>query len=382
LREIYLYRYRMFEDLKLETRNSQLRIVIAAGGTGGHLFPGLAVARELVARHAAAVTFITSPKAVATRILEDAGFPWEALAGRALKGQGLFSRLGAYWHLPRSIRAARERLQFLSPHLVLGMGGYTSGPVGLAAWSLKLPLALHEQNALPGFTNRWLAKLADRVFVSFPASLDQFRRHLAVWTGNPAREEFFREMPPRPENPFTVLITGGSQGAHHLNMEVLAALPELADLKDRLRFLHLTGAADRDEVAAGYARAGFAARVEAFSSEMPALMAQAHLILCRAGASTLAELTAVGRAGLLVPYPFAANNHQEFNARFLAGAGAAELILNKDFTGSLFAGKIQQYMAQPETLAQMEAAARRLAKPDAAHAIVQGCLELIEGTVK
>lgn len=363
--------------MELETRNSKLKIVIAAGGTGGHLFPGIAVAREFQARHGAAVTFLTSPKAVATRILEGAGFPWEAVASRALKGQGIFSRLGTWRRLPKSIREARERLRTLNPHLVLGMGGYTSGPVGLAAWSLKLPLALHEQNALPGFTNRWLAQLADRVFVSFPASLGQFRRGLAVWTGNPAREEFFREMPPRPETLFTVLITGGSQGAHHLNMEVLAALPELAEMKDRLRFLHLTGEADRDEVAAGYEQAGFKARVEAFSSEMPELMAQARVIVCRAGASTLAELAAVGRAALLVPYPFAANNHQEVNARFLADAGAAELILNKDFAGAVFAGKIREFISHPDTLAQMETAARRLAKPGAAREIVQGCLELL-----
>ena len=138
----------------------------------------------------------------------------------------------------------------------------------------------------------------------------------------------------------------------------------------------------REAVAAGYEQAGFAARVEAFSTAMPELMARAHLIVCRAGASTLAELAARGRAALLVPYPFAANNHQEFNARFLAEAGAAELILNKDFTGSLFAGKIQQYMAQPETLAHLEAAARRLAKPDAAKEIVQGCLELVAGRTR
>ena len=146
------------------------------------------------------------------------------------------------------------------------MGGYTAGPVGLAAWSLKLPLAVHEQNALPGFTNRWLAKLADRVFVSFPASLDQFRRDLAVWTGNPAREEFFRDSPPRPEQPFTVLITGGSQGAHHLNMEVLVALDELTDLKGPLTLPPPDRRRGPGVVAAGYAPAGFAARVEAFSS--------------------------------------------------------------------------------------------------------------------
>ncbi len=147
-----------------------------------------------------------------------------------------------------------------------------------------------------------------------------------------------------------MLITGGSQGAHHLNMEVLAALPELADLKDRLHFLHLTGEADHEEVAAGYDRAGFAAQVAAFSQEMPELMVRAHLIVCRAGASTLAELAALGRAALLVPYPFAANNHQEFNARFLAEAGAAEIILNKNFTAAVFAGKIKEFLAQPETL--------------------------------
>jgi UDP-N-acetylglucosamine--N-acetylmuramyl-(pentapeptide) pyrophosphoryl-undecaprenol N-acetylglucosamine transferase len=359
-----------------------LRIVIAAGGTGGHLFPGIAVAREFVARHGAAVTFLTSPRAMGTRILEDAGFPWEAVASRALKGQGLFARLGTWWQLPKSIREARERLQTLNPHLVLGMGGYASGPVGLAAWSLKLPLTLHEQNALPGFTNRWLARCADRVFVSFPASLDYFRRNLAVWTGNPAREEFFQERPSRPASPFTVLITGGSQGAHHLNLEVLAALDELTDLKDRLRFLHLTGEADREMVDAGYRAGGFAAQVEAFSSEMPELLAQAHLTVCRAGASTLAELTAVGRAALLVPYPFAANNHQEVNARFLAEAGAAELILNKDFTGAHFASKIREFMARPEILARREAAARRLARPEAAKEIVEGCLALIEDKMK
>jgi len=359
-----------------------LRIVIAAGGTGGHLFPGLAVAQEFLTRHAATVTFITSPRPMTTRILEGCGFPWEAVASRALKGQGLFSRLRTWGSLPGSIWQARKRLQALKPHLVLGMGGYTSGPVGLAAWSLKIPLALHEQNALPGFANRWLAHLADRVFVSFPASLGQFPGDLAVLTGNPIREEFFKQAAARPDQPFTVLITGGSQGAHHLNMSVLAALPELSDLKDRLHFLHLTGEADCAEVATGFNQAGFAAQVAAFSAEMPELMVRAHLMVCRAGASTLAELAAVGRAALLVPYPFAANNHQEFNARFLADAGAAELILNKDFTGAVFAGKIREFLAQPETLERMEAAARRLARPEAAQEIVAGCLELIAGTTK
>jgi UDP-N-acetylglucosamine--N-acetylmuramyl-(pentapeptide) pyrophosphoryl-undecaprenol N-acetylglucosamine transferase len=356
----------------------ELRVVIAAGGTGGHLFPGIAVAREFLARHQAAVTFLTTPKAVTTQILEGYGFAWEAVSTGALKGQGFLSRGRTLLGLPGAGLAARTRLQALKPHLVLGMGGHSSGPAGVAAWLLGIPLALHEQNAIPGATNRYLSRLAAKIFVSFPACQKCFPPGRALWTGNPIRPEFFEPSPPRPDSPFTVMITGGSQGAHAINMAVLAALPKLVDQRNRLAFLHLTGEADREEVAAGYREQGFAAEVAAFSPEMPALMRRAHLLVCRAGASTLAELAAVGRAALLVPYPFAANNHQEFNARFLAAAGAAEIILNKDFTGEAFAGKINQFLTDPEPLANMETASRQLARPDAAKEIVAGCLELIK----
>jgi UDP-N-acetylglucosamine--N-acetylmuramyl-(pentapeptide) pyrophosphoryl-undecaprenol N-acetylglucosamine transferase len=356
----------------------ELRVVIAAGGTGGHLFPGIAIAREFLAQHQAAVTFLTTPKQVTTQILEGYGFAWEAVSSRALKGEGLLGRGRTLLGVPGAVLAARARLQALKPHLVLGVGGHSSGPAGVAAWLLGIPLVLHEQNAIPGATNRWLARLASRIFVSFPASQDFFPRGRCLWTGNPIRPEFFEPGAPRADAPFTVMLTGGSQGAHHLNMEVLAALPLLADKKDRLAFLHLTGEADREAVAAGYREHGFAAEVAAFSQEMPDLMRRAHLLVCRAGASTLAELAAVGRAAILVPYPFAANNHQEFNARSLTAAGAAEIILNKDFTAEVFAGKINQFFTAPEHLANMEAASRRLAKPDAAKEIVAGCLELIK----
>jgi UDP-N-acetylglucosamine--N-acetylmuramyl-(pentapeptide) pyrophosphoryl-undecaprenol N-acetylglucosamine transferase len=355
-----------------------LRVVIAAGGTGGHLFPGIAVAREFQERHQAAVTFLTTPKAVTTQILESYGFAWEAVSAGALKGEGLLSRGRTLLGLPGAVLAARARLKDLNPHLVLGLGGHSSGPVGVAAWLLGLPLALHEQNAIPGATNRSLSRLAQKIFVSFPASQEFFPRGRCLWTGNPIRPEFFESGEPRPDSPFTVMIAGGSQGAHHLNMAVLAGLPRLADLKDRLAFQHLTGEADREEVAAGYREGSFSAVVAAFTPEVAAWMRRSHLLVCRAGASTLAELTAVGRAALLVPYPFAANNHQEINARFLADSGAAEIILNKNFTEEIFAGKIKQFLAEPERLANMEEASRRLAKPDAAKDIVAGCLGLIE----
>jgi UDP-N-acetylglucosamine--N-acetylmuramyl-(pentapeptide) pyrophosphoryl-undecaprenol N-acetylglucosamine transferase len=232
-----------------------LKVVIAAGGTGGHLFPGIAVAREFQARHQAAVTFLTTPKAVSTQILDRYGFAWEAVSSRALKGEGLLSRGRTLLGVPGAVLAARARLKALNPHLVLGMGGYAAGPVGVAAWLLNLPLALHEQNAIPGATNRWLARLARKIFVSFPASRDFFPPGRSLWTGNPIRPEFFEAGEPRADSPFTVMITGGSQGAHAINMAVLAGLPGLADLKDRLAFLHLTGEADREAVAGGVSRA-------------------------------------------------------------------------------------------------------------------------------
>jgi UDP-N-acetylglucosamine--N-acetylmuramyl-(pentapeptide) pyrophosphoryl-undecaprenol N-acetylglucosamine transferase len=356
----------------------ELRVVIAAGGTGGHLFPGIAVAREFQDRHQAKITFLTTPKPLTTRILESYGFTWEAVSARALKGEGLLSRGRTLLGVPKAVLAARARLKSLKPHLVLGMGGHSSGPAGVAAWLLGIPLALHEQNAIPGATNRYLSRLASQIFVSFPACQDFFPRGRCLWTGNPIRPEFFEPGPPRADLSFTVLITGGSQGAHHLNMAVLAGLPFLGEVKNRLAFLHLTGTADQEAVAAGYRAHGFAATVAAFSPEMPDLMRRAHLLVCRAGASTLAELAAVGRAAVLVPYPFAANNHQEFNARFLTAAGAGEIILNKDFTGEAFADKINQFLTEPEHLANLEAASRQLAKPDAAQEIVAGCVELIK----
>jgi len=351
-------------------------VVIAAGGTGGHLFPGIAVAQEFQARHHAAVTFLTTPKAVTTQILERYGFAWEAVSTRALKGEGLLSRARTLAGLPRAVLAARSRLKALKPQVVLGMGGHSSWPVGVAAWLLRTPLALHEQNAIPGSANRYLARLAQKIFVSFPASRDFFPPGRSLWTGNPIRPEFFLPEANRPAAPFTVMITGGSQGAHHLNMEVLAGLPLLADGRDRLFFLHLSGEADREAVAAGYREHGFAAEVAGFTPEVAAWMRRAHLVVCRAGASTLAELTAVGRAAILVPYPYAANNHQEFNARFLAEAGAGEVLLNKNFTGEAFAGKIKQFLAEPEALKNMEEASRSHAKPSAAREIAEGCLEL------
>jgi UDP-N-acetylglucosamine--N-acetylmuramyl-(pentapeptide) pyrophosphoryl-undecaprenol N-acetylglucosamine transferase len=268
-------------------------------------------------------------------------------------------------------------LQGLHPDLVLGIGGHSSGPVGVAAYTLGIPLAIHEQNAFPGFANRMLARLAAKVFLSFPDQSGLLPAARCTLTGNPIRAEFFQAAAARAPEPFTVLVMGGSQGAHHLNVEMLAALPGLADLKERLHFLHLTGTADEEMVRAGYHQSGFSAEVADFTTEVAGWMGRAHLLVCRAGASTLAELSAVGRGALLVPYPFAANNHQEYNARFLEEAGGAEVILNKDLRGELVAFKIRAYVACPEALARLEGCSRNLARPQAARDIVAGCMALL-----
>ncbi len=354
-----------------------LRVVIVGGGTGGHLFPGIAVGQEFRRLFKAEVIFLTTPKAVTRRVLGQYGLSWEEVQCRALKGQGLFGRIRACWSLPGSIWQAWRCLRRLKPALVLGMGGHVAGPVGLAAAGLGIPLAIHEQNTIPGVTNCLLARRARRVFLSFPDVQGKLPAERCRLTGNPIRGEFFQVSVARKARPFTVLVMGGSQGAHHLNVAVVEALGELADLKGELQFFHLTGEADEEMVKAAYGGEGFGAEVAAFSGEVASLMARAHLVVCRAGASTLAELAAMGRAGLLVPYPFAANNHQEYNARYFEAAGGAEVVLNKDFTGEVLAAKIRQLMASPEELAGREAASKSLAKPQAAREIVEGCMELL-----
>jgi len=350
------------------------RIMIAAGGTGGHLYPGIALAQEFRRAYNAAVSFITTPKPVTLEILRQYDFPWQTLNTQALQGTGWGRRLLTLLRLPGSIWQAGRLLRQVRPHLVVGMGGYISGPVGVAARRAGIPLVIHEQNAVLGAANRYLGRLADTIFLSFPESEGNPAPARSVWSGNPIRPEFCAPPPaPRPPEPFTILIMGGSQGAHHLNMQMLAALPLLAPLKDRLHCLHLAGPADLAAVAQGYQAAGVSAQVLAFSPQVRDFMYQAHLVLCRAGASTLAELTALGRVGILVPYPFAANRHQEKNAAYAAQAGAAFLILNQELTGEKIAAMIKQLFYHPDQLHHMEENSRALGRPQAAAVIAAEC---------
>lgn len=360
-----------------------LAVVIAGGGTGGHLYPGIAVARELLRRQPdATITFAGTARGIESRVVPKEGFELDVLRSAGLKATSIAARLRGLGLLPLSGADAWRIVSRRRPDLVIGVGGYSSGPVVLAAAVRGVPTMILEQNAVPGFTNRALARVVRAAAVSFDATLAYFGGRGFV-SGNPVRSEFLSarddERTPgggSPARPARVLIFGGSQGAHAINMAMVAAAPRLAGGHGGLAITHQTGERDLEAVRDGYRRAGLEARVEPFLYEMDREMKEADLLVCRAGATTIAELTAAGKPALLVPLPTAADDHQRKNAEVLAAAGAAELIEPRQLTGDLLAGRIAALIGDAPRRAAMAAAAKRLARPDAARAIVDRALQL------
>lgn len=357
-----------------------LGMVIAGGGTGGHLFPGIAVAEEFLRRDPGnRVLFIGTERGLERRVLRPLGFPLRTIPAEGVKGRGALRAAVALAKVPAGLTASFRILREFAPAIVLGVGGYASGPAVLAARLRGTATAIAEQNALPGLTNRILGRFADRIFLSFAASGRWFPADRTLVTGNPIRAAFLAEKPPAVQNDelFTVLIFGGSQGAHAINQCVSEALGGLGPLKDRIRFIHQTGEKERGEVEAAYRRGGFTAEVTPFIVDMAAAYRAADLLICRAGATSIAEITAAGKAAILVPFPFAAGDHQRANAEILAGAGAAELIRETDLSGERLAAAIARFAREPETIRRMEAAAASLGNRRAAQEIVDACLALI-----
>ena len=362
-----------------------LRVVIAGGGTGGHLFPGIAVAEEIRARGACnQVLFVSRGNEFERAALARAGFTLETISVEGLKGRGLRNQARVIIHLPGSVVQSARRLRGFRPDLVIGLGSYSAGPVVVAAWLLRIPIALCEQNTLPGITNRVLARLADRIFTSFEQT-GGFDPHRVLWTGNPLRREIVRAAargtaahPPAPHRLFTVLVIGGSQGAHSINMAVAAALERLPG-RNRFFFIHQTGTADEAQVREAYRRAGTDARVQAFFDDMDVQYRQADLAVCRAGATTVAEITALGKPAVYIPFPFAADDHQRLNAQRMVEAGAAEMIAEDQLSAERLGERIGFYASHPEALARLAERAARLGKPDAAQRIVNECCRLVAG---
>jgi UDP-N-acetylglucosamine--N-acetylmuramyl-(pentapeptide) pyrophosphoryl-undecaprenol N-acetylglucosamine transferase len=340
-------------------------ILIAAGGTGGHLFPGLAVADELKRREPATrVVFAGTARGLEKRLVPRAGYELELLPILPLNAVGALRLARGLLALPWGLVRAAALVRRLRPAAALGVGGYAAGPVCLAAALGGVRTVILEPNARPGFTNRVLRPFVRHAACAYPEALREFGAR-GVLTGNPVRGGF-AALPRKPHRPpFTLLAFGGSQGARVLNQALLEALPLLPG-PERLRIVHQTGEAMREAVTAGYAAAGRPAEICAFLDDMEARFAAADLVVSRSGATTCAELTAAGKAALLVPFARAADDHQRVNARALAAAGAAVMIEEKDLSGASLARAVTGLVAQPERLEAMEDAARALGRPAAA----------------
>lgn len=354
-----------------------MRIILAGGGTGGHLFPGLAVAREFQKRDVKTeILFVGSERGIESRVLPREGFPLVTLPVRGLKGRGLRGLCDALYGVPLSLLQSFKILRRFQPHCVIGLGGYASGPLLLAGKLAGIRCAIMEQNLYPGLTNRVLGRIVDRVFTAYAESAAYFPRGKAVTTGNPVRWRSVPEVAKAER--FTLLVFGGSAGAHRINVCVVEALEQLKDLAPRLAVIHQTGETDFATIQQAYRALPVAAEVLPFIERMDQAYARADLVICRAGATTVAELTALGKAAILVPYPYAAYDHQRGNALALVNRGAAEMILDRSLSGAALAERIRTLATNPERLAAMARAAARLGRPDAAERIVEACCALAQ----
>jgi UDP-N-acetylglucosamine--N-acetylmuramyl-(pentapeptide) pyrophosphoryl-undecaprenol N-acetylglucosamine transferase len=360
-----------------------LSVLIAGGGTGGHLYPGIAVARELMARvPGARVTFVGTAAGIEARVVPREGFELDVIRSAGLKGKSLESVARGVGLLPMSGLDAWQVITRRRPAVVIGVGGYSSGPVVALAAARGIPTLLMEQNAVPGLTNRMLAPVVKAAAVTYDDAL-RFFGSKAFVSGNPVRPEFFEgerahDTQSSPPGAARVLVFGGSQGAHAINMAMVEAAAGLAARGPHLRITHQTGERDVAMVRAAYAEARLAADVEPFLDDMGRRLGQADLVVCRAGATTIAEITAAGKAAILIPLPTATDDHQRKNAEALVATGAADLLLQRDLNGNVLADRILTLAADKPRRERMAAAARGVARPDAARVIVNRALELMK----
>lgn len=359
-----------------------MRLLIAAGGTGGHLFPGISVARALKEINPGGeVLFVGSERGLEKEILEREGFRQEALRVGRLKGEGWIGKLKTLMSLPGSLCQARGILKEFAPDVVFGIGGYSSGPMILAARWLGIPRAILEPNAIPGFTNRLLWRFSDLVFVAFEKAKAFFPEKKVRLTGTPVRSELTeigRESPPLKKGgsgDFTILVLGGSQGATAINKAMVAALPVLEASSRPFRIIHQTGANDEAWVKEAYAQSKIPHEVSAFVTDMGKVFREADVVVSRAGASTVSELLATRKPSILVPYPFAADDHQRFNAEDVAKTGGAEVIVNSELAEKI-AGRLLDLEAHPETIEAMKKNLAQAQRVPATEAVLKEILKL------
>ena len=358
-----------------------MKVLIAGGGTGGHLFPGIALAEELLTRaNNNEVVFVGTARGLEARVVPAAGYPLELISVRGLKGMGFFRLLRSLFALPVAFIQSWMILRKHRPDVVVGVGGYASGPLVMAAYLQRVPTAVQEQNAIPGLTNRILGKLAKVVFVSFEEAKPFFPEGKSQLVGNPIRRKLLDNyLRSRADTKtFGILVFGGSQGAKAINDRMMEALPFLEPIRGQISFLHQTGKADGARVREGYAKLGFQAEVVEFIDDMSSAYAKADLIICRAGATTLAEITVCKKASILIPFPYATDNHQEVNATALVKDGAAMMLRESELTGERLAQEIRALKDDEPRRHRMERQAGLFGRPEAAKELADVCVQLME----
>lgn len=359
-----------------------MRVVIAGGGTGGHLYPGIALAETFKRFQAGSrILFVGTAQGMEATLLPEKGFAFEAISARGWVGKGTAAKLKSFFLVPVGLAQSLRILQRFAPQLVIGIGGYAAGPVLLAAVLLRMKRIIVEPNVVPGLANKLIAPYVDLAFVAFDESREHLRTRKIQTCGVPVRPEIAKaakESKRSESNGRTLLILGGSQGAHSINRALIEAIPILEKEKNTLSLIHQTGKRDWEEVKAAYGRSGLTARVEPFIHGMAEVYAAADLVVSRAGAGTLSELAVAGKPSVLVPYPLA-TAHQEKNAAAFVSSGAAEMILDRELNGTRLGERIVSLLSDPERLNAMAEAARRRGHPQAAEEIVKACFELVKG---
>lgn len=365
-----------------------MKLIVAGGGTGGHLFPGIAVAEEFLSRDDRnQVLFVGSEKGIEARTIPQLGYPLELISAAGVRGKSSFAKLKGASMLLYGYAQSRKLLQGYRPDLVLGVGGYASFPMVLAAKGMGIPRFIHEQNSLPGMSNKVLSRVADKVFISLEESARFFPKGSTLLTGNPLRRQILERLAigdqkevdgssPETAGNFNLFIFGGSQGAHALNVALPRAIAQLDQaIRQRLTITHQTGQDDYQEVCAAYQSAGCNSTVHPFIDNMAAEYHKADLIICRAGATTIAEVTALGKACLFIPFPHATDDHQRLNAEALLKKGACTMLLERELASGELPATLVRLISNPAELNQIGKNAAGLARLDAARIIVDEMLK-------
>jgi len=362
-----------------------MRVIIAGGGTGGHLFPGLAIAEELKRREKTTeIIFVGTEYGLEAKVVPKEGYPIKFLRAEGMVGVSITKRIKAMAKMPLSITDSYKIINSVKPHIMIGVGGYASGAIMFTAALMSIPTMILEQNCIPGLTNRILGKFAKAICITYQESIPFFPKAKTFLTGNPVRthilkgnREFGYKLFSLEKGLFTIFVFGGSLGAKSINTAVADSLGFIQDLKDRIQFLHQTGQRDFENVRNAYRRLGFKGTVTPFVYQMGEAYAVSDIVISRAGATTLSELTALGKPAVLIPYPYAAGHHQELNARKLLEMGAARIILDSELSGESLAENIRELYENKTMRADMQKNSRALGRPEACAKVIDIAMSLL-----